>query len=104
MTLGFSSRKCFFNPHTRIVSGRMPVITEAREGLQMAIWQCALANTVPRAPSASMCGVTASLSPNTPTLARRSSTAMNNTFGRSAACRTTAIKIKMMHRAIISAS
>ena len=52
----------------------------------MAIWQCALANTVPRAPSASICGVTASLSPKTPTLARRSSTAMNNTFGRSAAC------------------
>ena len=83
----------------------MPVITEAREGLQMAIWQWAFANTVPRAPKASMFGVIASESPNTPTLVRKSSTAMNNTFGRSAERRATGKKNKANNqRTIIGGS
>src|SRR5688572_1968075 len=65
-----------------VLDGRRPVIRLARDGLHSGAWQWALANSVPRAASASMCGVFACGCPlRQPTQSFWSSIAMNRTFG-----------------------
>src|SRR3954469_17241009 len=82
MTAGVVTRKSVSRSHTLMVSGRSPVINEARDGLQTACWACACRNTAPDRASRSMFGLLMSVSPKTPSVGRRSSTAMNSTFGR----------------------
>src|SRR4051812_43908661 len=85
MTAGVVTRKSVSRSHTLMVSGRSPVINEARDGLQTACCACACRNTAPDRASRSMFGVLMSVSPKTPSVGRRSSTPMKSTFGRTTA-------------------
>ena len=82
MTSGRRSRRCVGRSQIRKVSGRRPVIIEARDGLQTACWQYARVKSRPRLARASTCGLITCFAPMQPSSDRRSSAMMKSTLGR----------------------
>eukprot|EP01047_Picozoa_sp_COSAG01_P029120 COSAG01_NODE_1988_length_8706_cov_16.749506_5_plen_120_part_00 len=67
--------------HTLMWSGVRPLRSEFRLGLQCAICAWALLKSRALRAKSSMCGVSVSSCPYAPSWGRKSSTAMNSTFG-----------------------
>ena len=61
-TFGRLTRNLPRRSHTRVESGRSPVMTLARDGAQTAAWQYARINVVARSENSSRCGVLISAS------------------------------------------